>query len=93
MLYDEFIKAVSERGVDSGLPSYFELIDDDAIYPPGELAELVGVSPETIRSYCRQNKIKTMGISHYKIPGIEAKRFLFKKVYKRIPVSIRKLND
>jgi hypothetical protein len=91
LLYDEFIKEVISQGVDAGLPTYFEIIDNDAMYPPAELAELVGVSAETIRGYCRQNKIKSVGISHYKIPGIEAKRFLFKKIYKRIPENIRSL--
>ncbi|SFE91575.1 hypothetical protein SAMN05428981_11043 [Bacillus sp. OV194] len=91
MLYDEFIKAASKAGVDTGLPSYFQSIDDEALYPPAELADHVGVSAETIRGYCRQNELKSIGITHYRIPGIEAKRFMFKKIFKRIPIHIRNI--
>ncbi|USK31017.1 helix-turn-helix domain-containing protein [Bacillus sp. CMF21] len=79
---------ISLNGV---LPTYFELIDDESLYTPNELGDLIGVSPETIRNYCRTSKINYQGIGHYKILGIDMKRFLFCKLFKRIPKQTREL--
>lgn len=90
MTYDQFIEKNKDLGIlDMGfLPSYFELIDDETKLTPKDISEITGVHLETVRRWCRDGRIPTQGVSHYKILGIDVKRFLFQKVKKRIPKAL-----
>lgn len=78
MTYDEYIRNPLNTGdTNRLLPTYFSLIDDETVFTPKEVAEIVGTHEETIRRWCRQGKMKHVGLKHYKIRGIEIKRAIF----------------
>lgn len=77
MTYDEFVVEMKELGMMSLLPDYFNKIDDEAIYTPKEIAEYINYSPAAVRIWCKNKQIPSEGISHYKLKGIDVKRFLF----------------
>jgi len=89
--YDQFCERAREFGLFGLLPDYFDLIDDEGIYPTSELAEIVGMHRDSIARLCSQGKIRSEGISHYKIKGIEAKRYFFTKIQKRFPKDAKKI--
>jgi Helix-turn-helix domain len=89
MKYDLAIKVLTNLGMTDVLPDYFKLIDDYTIYPVSEMAEIINMHPESVRRWCRNGQIKAEGVSHYKIQGIEMKRFLYQKINKRFPSSVK----
>lgn len=91
MNYKQFIQEKERLGIGDVLPPYFYLIDDEGMYSPGEIAELISVSHETVRRWCRGGKITTYGIGHYKIQGSDFKQFMFEKIRKRLDKEIKEL--
>ena len=76
MTYKDYIKmAGSERF----LPEYYRVIADERVLTPEEISSAIGVHTETVRRWCRDGKIHSESFGHYKIKGIELKRFLFEK--------------
>jgi len=80
-LYDYEIQEFQEDWYSSKelLPRIFELIDDELYYTPNDVSELLGVHPETVRRWCRQQKLRIVSpIGRYKIWGKDLKQFLYR---------------
>ncbi|WHY65376.1 helix-turn-helix domain-containing protein [Neobacillus sp. SuZ13] len=83
MTYDDYKNDPLNTGDSSRiLPTYFPKIDNQAVYSPKEIADIIGVHEETIRRWCRKGELRHEGLKHYKIRGIEIKRKIF-SIYKK----------
>lgn len=61
----------------SDLHSLFRVIDDDAIFNPQDVAELLMVSLETVRRWCRTGKLTAYSFGgKYIIMGSDLKQLL-----------------
>jgi excisionase family DNA binding protein len=59
----------------------FEAIDDDTALTPDEVAELVGMHPETVRAWCRNGDIVNYQFKgKYMIIGSDFKDFMRKSI-------------
>jgi DNA-directed RNA polymerase specialized sigma24 family protein len=60
------------------LPRLFTLIDDDVLLSPTDIAEMLGNTPETVRSWCRSGKLRVVSpIGRYMVMGDDLKEFMF----------------
>lgn len=67
-----------ELGIANELNSLFVAIPDEILFSPGQVAELLNKSEETIRRWCRQEKLKSYCQGGYIIVGSDLKEFLEK---------------
>ena len=79
MTYEGYIKEAKKTGSEYELPSYYRFIMDDQVLTPEEISSAIGVHTETVRRWCRDGKIRSESFGHYRIKGIELKKFLFEK--------------
>jgi excisionase family DNA binding protein len=60
------------------IPRAFDMVDDEIYLTPIEIAEVLEVSEETVRRWCRQGKLKVVSpTGRYKILGTDLKEFLY----------------
>jgi excisionase family DNA binding protein len=60
------------------IPTIFEMIDDEMLLTPTEVAEIIQVHQETVRRWCRSGKLRILSpVGHYKISGYDLKEFLY----------------
>lgn len=83
MTYESFIQNNKKLGSEHELPSYYEFIMDEQVLTPEEISSAIGVHKETVRRWCREGKVRSESFGHYRIRGIELKKFLFEKDKKR----------
>ncbi|WP_177177261.1 helix-turn-helix domain-containing protein [Bacillus sp. MUM 116] len=62
------------------LPRIFSMIDDEMLLGTSDIAELTGVTKETVRSWCRQGKLRVASpIGKKVIYGDDLKEFMFER--------------
>ncbi|OIJ13811.1 hypothetical protein BKP35_08510 [Anaerobacillus arseniciselenatis] len=60
------------------IPRIFEMIDDDMILTTQDISELLDVSGETVRRWCRQNKLRIVApIGQFRVLGEDLKEFVY----------------
>lgn len=70
-----------ELGMTVHLHPKFEQIPDDACLNPIHVSEMLNISPETVRRWCRQKKLKAIGFGgKYIIVASDLKEFLRKGI-------------
>lgn len=61
------------------IPRIFEILDDYNYYDVPEIAEIIGVSEETVRRWCRTSKLRVISpVGRYKVLGEDIKDFIYK---------------
>ncbi len=61
------------------LPRVFEMVDDEILLSPSDIASLIGVHVETVRRWCRNEKLRTISpMGRYMIRGDDLKNFLLR---------------
>lgn len=55
---------------------YFKAIPDEAVFSPEQVAQILNKSAETIRRWCRQQKLPSYCQGAYVILGNDLKQFL-----------------
>jgi len=64
-------------------PRIFSIIDDEVLLSTGDIAELLGVSEETVRNWCRSGKLRISSpIGKYMVHGDDLKEFMFERFKK-----------
>ena len=82
--YESYIEKAKALGIVGDLPDYYHVIEDNQLVTTQEISYHVGVHEETVRRWFRDGKLKSVTYAHYKIKGIELKKFLFTKDKKRL---------
>ncbi|MGE8205858.1 helix-turn-helix domain-containing protein [Heyndrickxia sp. NPDC080065] len=60
------------------IPRIFEMIDDDMILKTKDISELLVISEETVRRWCRQHKLRIISpVGSYKVLGEDLKDFIY----------------
>lgn len=53
-------------------------LDDEIVFTTRNISNLISVSEETVRRWCRSGKLKTVSpFGHFKIRGYDFKKFAF----------------
>ncbi|USK30836.1 helix-turn-helix domain-containing protein [Bacillus sp. CMF21] len=79
-----------QLGLQPLLHPLFNSIDDEGVFTPEEVAELIGRHPESVRKWCRDGKLDSYRFGgKYSILGSDLKRYM--KNCKRQPSAIKGL--
>ncbi|WP_177245805.1 helix-turn-helix domain-containing protein [Paenibacillus sp. BC26] len=65
-----------ELGLSTELNPLFDAIPNETLFSPSQVAELLNKSNETVRRWCRQEKLKSYCQGGYIIVGNDLKDFL-----------------
>lgn len=72
------------------IPFVFK-VDDEMILTASEIAELLGVSQETVRRWCREFKLRVLSPGgHYRVRGEDLKEFVFERYREQL---IKEIED
>ncbi|MBD3842781.1 MAG: helix-turn-helix domain-containing protein [Campylobacterales bacterium] len=73
-------ESLQQKSIDFNLKAYpiIHELDDEIVLTTKNISNLISVSEETVRRWCRSGKLKTVSpFGHYKIRGIDFKKFAF----------------
>ncbi|CAM3664709.1 helix-turn-helix domain-containing protein [Brevibacillus invocatus] len=72
-----------ELGLTPSLNDVLNVIEDDAVFSPDQVAHLVGRAPKTVRRWCSEGRINAYSWGgRYVVYGVDIKAFM-KKAHNR----------